>query len=253
MKVTFLGTAGGTLEKDKTYPAFLINNDLILDCGEGTTQKLLQLQIIHNIDYICLSHLHNDHFMGLFSLLWYYFINRRKELLHICGPPNTKDTINTILDLSNTPDSIKTFKIKYHEFNVSDDIQSIQWDTYMIDTIKVSHAIPTLGYRIEYKGKSICYSSDTKPDESLILLANNTDLFLCESTFPEKHSSLAHQLFHSTSADAGRMAAKSNSSMLALTHIAADFFGKEEEMVKEAKKYFKGKVILAESMKSVEI
>ena len=71
MKITFLGTAGSTLSEHRSYPAILINKDLLLDCGEGTTQKLLQVNAINTIKTIFFTHLHNDHLLGVFSLLWY--------------------------------------------------------------------------------------------------------------------------------------------------------------------------------------
>lgn len=39
MKITFIGTSGGFLGAEKSFPAILINDDLLLDCGEGTTQN----------------------------------------------------------------------------------------------------------------------------------------------------------------------------------------------------------------------
>lgn len=62
MKITFLGTAGSIMTENKSFPSILINNDLLLDCGEACTQKLLKLKFINTIDTICISHLHGDHF-----------------------------------------------------------------------------------------------------------------------------------------------------------------------------------------------
>ena len=116
MKVTFIGTAGSTAAKNKGYPAILINDDLLLDCGEGTTQKLVQINSIKNIKTICLTHLHMDHYLGLFSLLWYYWLHNRNDDLTLIGPIGTKDTVKKILSLVNTPESMmKSFKIIYKE------------------------------------------------------------------------------------------------------------------------------------------
>ena len=160
MKLTFLGTAGSTISVDRNYPAFLVNDDLLLDCGEGTTQQLLKNKSLTNkIKTICITHLHNDHFLGAFSLLWHYWISQRKEDIEIIGPPKLEKTFETILNLVNTPERMRSFKIHYKELKESDEIQDVKTD-YKIKAIKVNHGIEAFAYRIESENKSICYSGD---------------------------------------------------------------------------------------------
>ena len=63
MKATFLGTARSILTAEKSFPSILIDENLLLDCGEGTTQKLIQINSIGKVKSIYLTHLHADYFM----------------------------------------------------------------------------------------------------------------------------------------------------------------------------------------------
>ena len=254
MKITFLGTAGSTIAKKSTYPAILINNDLLLDCGEGTTQKLLQINQINAIKTICLTHLHNDHFLGLFSLLWYYWINGRKDDLNLIGPVGTQTSVITILKLINTPVSMmKSFHIRYNELEDTNKIEMIDNANYNINYVNVDHRISAFAYRIESEDKKICYSGDTRPIPSLEQIADNCNLLICESTFPDEMADFAHKHFHCTPSDAAKIAIKANCKKLILIHIPLQFRNQLEIFKLQAKKLFNKEVIIAEDLLEIVI
>ena len=68
-------------------------------CFFHNNKKLLQLKSINTINTICISHWHGDHFSGLFSILWYYWLSNRSADLNIIGPPQTKATTEKIFTL----------------------------------------------------------------------------------------------------------------------------------------------------------
>ncbi|MFX1277296.1 MAG: MBL fold metallo-hydrolase [Promethearchaeota archaeon] len=253
MKITFLGTAGSTISKDRGYPAILINDDLLLDCGEGTTQKLLQVNAIDSIKTIFLTHLHNDHLLGLFSLLWYYWIGNRKEELEIIGPVGMEKTIKSILKLINTPEAMMTsLQPKYRELQSMEEVQILQAN-YTIKYVDVDHRIPALACRIESNGKSVCYSGDTRPTNALISLADNCDLFICETTMPDNWSVFAHEHYHCTPSDAAKLGMNARCKKLVLFHIPSHFTNQMDKFRKQAEKIYKKDVIIAEDMMKLEI
>jgi ribonuclease Z len=253
MKITFLGTVGSFISKDRTYPSILINNNLLLDCGEGTTQNLLKIDMIQNITTICITHLHNDHFMGIFSLLWYYWINERKETLKIIGPADTKSTIEKILDLIHTPERMKSFEIEYIPLKDIIEIQSIEEENYTIKANKTSHLDPTFALRVEENGKSVCYSGDTKPIQGLITFFDNCNLLIHESTFPDEFQNLAHQLYHSTPHDIADIANKSNCINIALIHISPTFHDQIDKFYTQVRKHFTGTIFIPDDLSMLEI
>ncbi|MGV9199272.1 MAG: MBL fold metallo-hydrolase [Promethearchaeia archaeon] len=254
MKVTFLGTAGSFISEERTYPSYLVNEDLLLDCGEGTTQKLLKLGVIDKISIICISHLHNDHFLGLFSLLWYWYINRCRETLTLIGPPNTQKTIDKILDLIHTPKDMRTFNIQYKELNNGQETQKLEGtDNYEIQAYKMEHLEPTFGFKIRVGNRTVGYSSDSRPNDNLDKLAKDCDLLIGEATYPDSLKDLAFKHSHSSPSQMARTAENSNCPQLALVHISPVFHNELDKFKESASKVFNGEVIIPQDLDIIEL
>lgn len=250
LKLTFLGTAGSIISATRGYPAFLINDDLLLDCGEGTTQKLIQLDSIDTIKTICLTHRHLDHFIGIGALLWHFGLAKRKEPLEIIGSPGIEHTINTILDLAHTPDKLKPFKITYKELEDTEDVQIIG-GKYNLSSIQADHSIISFSYRVEFEGKSICYIGDTKPNPRLLKLVKNCNLIISEATLPDNLKKHAHDIGHSTPSDAAQIATEAGCDTLALVHISSYFQNQIDDFKKEAEAVFSKEVIIPEDLMEI--
>ncbi len=254
MKITFLGTTGSLMTENRTFPSLLINNDLFLDCGEGCTQKLLRLKAIDTINIICITHLHGDHFSGLFSLLWHYWLSNRTKDLTIIGPPHTKATTEKIFTLLNVPGGFGAFNfnIRFNELHDTNEIQEFKGD-YTIKSAKMDHAIIAFAYRIEKNNNSVCYSGDTRPIPHLVKLAENCEVFICESTLPDKYSKFADEYGHSTPTDAVKMARDANSQKLVLVHLYPLFAKKVVKSIKNLKEIFNKEIVIPDDLDTLEI
>lgn len=95
MKLTILGTAPGKSLLAKSHSAYLLEREdvkYLIDCGEGTTQKLLEKDLVNDeLDGIIISHLHPDHFVGLFMLLQTLYLNKRTKELKIYLPESVNE------------------------------------------------------------------------------------------------------------------------------------------------------------------
>lgn len=240
LRVTFLGTAGSMITKNRTNSAILIDEDLLIDCGEGTTQKLLSiLGDLSKIDNILISHGHADHINGIISLLWTMWLNRRTKGLTITGPDYIENQVTSLLRLVHTPLERLTFRINYR-------VNPPPLNN--VHTKLTIHNPTNYAYRIERAGKILCYTGDTGPSGDLVELAENCDLLIHEATFPDELSDLAHTLNHSTPSDAGLLASRANAKILALVHWPDIFEGNESLLVEQAAKNFSGKIILARDL-----
>jgi len=255
MKITFIGTAGGAMvTESRSSPSILINNDLLLDCGEGCTQKLLQLKTLDTINTICITHFHIDHYWGLFPLLVHYLFSFRTADLTIIGPPQTKATIGKIFAiLGGEGDSGRlNFNINFKELTDRDGVQEIKGD-YTLKCAKMDHAIISFAYRVEKNNQSVCYSGDTRPTQQLVKLAENCNVFICESTLPDKHLKLADKHGHSTISDTVKMARDANCQKLVLTHLLS-FFAKNMIKSKDKlKEIFNKEILFADDLLTLEI
>jgi ribonuclease Z len=105
-EVTILGSSSATpiFNRNPTSQALNINEHLyLIDCGEGTQQQMLRFDIkASRIDYIFISHLHGDHYLGLVGLLSSMHLNGRKKALYLFCPAHLKEIIDLQLKYSET-------------------------------------------------------------------------------------------------------------------------------------------------------
>src|ERR1700743_2416568 len=104
--VTILGSSSATpiYNRNPTAQALNINERFyLIDCGEGTQQQMLRFDVKSSrIDYIFISHLHGDHYLGLVGLLSSLHLHGRKKPLKIFGPAPLKEIIELQLRYSET-------------------------------------------------------------------------------------------------------------------------------------------------------
>ncbi len=79
------------------------DKQLMIDCGEGTQMQMIKYGIKHrNLDHIFISHLHGDHYFGLFGLISTFHLFGRDTPLHLYAPAELKELIAHQLRISNT-------------------------------------------------------------------------------------------------------------------------------------------------------
>ncbi|WP_139414755.1 ribonuclease Z [Chlamydia abortus] len=98
------------------------------------------------------------------------------------------------------------------------------------------------------KGDSIAVIADTLPCPSIVDLAKNARIMLCESTYLEEHSHLAESHYHMTAKQAATQALAAGAQQLVLTHFSARYLNSKEFEI-EAGKIFPN-VTAAEEFRS---
>ena len=98
------------------------------------------------------------------------------------------------------------------------------------------------------KGNKVTYSGDTTPCEEMIEFAKDSTLLIHESTYVNEDADKAKDNFHSTSSDAARIAKKSNSKQLVLTHFSTRYTSLDD-LLKEAKEIFENTKLEKDFMK----
>lgn len=97
LELFILGSSSATPTRDRHPSSQLLkieSEKILIDCGEGTQSQLLRYGLRHTgIDYICISHLHGDHYFGLIGLISTMSLMGRSKTLNILGPPPLRDII----------------------------------------------------------------------------------------------------------------------------------------------------------------
>jgi len=86
-------------------------------------------------------------------------------------------------------------------------------------------------------GRSLAFSSDTRPNPALTELARRADLLVHDATFTDKHAERAAETGHSTARQAARTAAEAGVGQLWLWHFSQRYRGAEAHLV-EAREVF---------------
>jgi len=196
--VTLLGTGTPGPRIDRFGPSTLVEAGglrLLFDCGRGTMQRIYQIdRNVSSFDKLFLTHLHSDHTTGIPDL-WItgYLFQRYENPLRIWG---TKGTVQMIAHLDKAFEIDR--KVRSEARFIPQLSEGIRMQAHDIDEgfvyeengvkvipFRVNHHDlysdePSLGYRIEYKDRSVVISGDTRYCENLIKYSENVDLLIHE-------------------------------------------------------------------------
>ncbi len=151
-ELTILGSSSATPIYNRNPTSQLLNINekyYLIDCGEGTQQQLMRFGFRYQkIDYIFISHLHGDHYLGLIGLLSSMHLNGRTKALQLFGPPELKE----ILDV-NFKHSLTTLRYPL-EFTATQAEQTaaiFQNSDVEVETIILNHRIACTGFKFTLK------------------------------------------------------------------------------------------------------
>ena len=194
-KVTLLGTGSPAPIMTRFGPGTLVQvngQNLVFDAGRGVTQRLLQSKLkLGQVDALFLTHLHSDHVVGIPDLWLTGWLQaafgQRKGPFVVYGPTGT---INLMEGLQKAYDwdiqtRIKDQKLPKQAVSVeASEIREgvvYEKDGVRVSAFEVNHGElikPAFGYRIDYGGRSVVISGDTKFNENLIKHATGVDLLI---------------------------------------------------------------------------
>ena len=226
--ITFLGTSGGLLAKDRSCAGVLVD-DTLLDCGFGVLKNIRRFGIpLDRVDRILISHAHADHCGDFVGIIWAMALERRKKPVQVVGASGTLDRLHTILDIYETPKELLR--------NLT-----VAWDPLEragIEYCEGIHFPENHAYRLhDGAGKSVVYTGDTAMSSRITDFARDADILIHESTFRGKDGTFARLTNHSTAPQAAVVARDADVKRLVLTHFTmppADI----RKALLEAKKIF---------------
>jgi len=210
IKFTVLGNSGAYPSIYNACSGYLVetqNAKILLDCGSGVYQRLIQRIDIKDLDAIVLSHLHSDHISDVLVLRYALQIrNLPKVKLFMPEKPEAESYI-----LKNAPQ----FDVQIIKENEKHQIKDIT-----LDFAQVKHSVMSFASRIRTDKNVIVYSGDTEYTPVLGEFAKWCDLFVCDASFSEKTYKKGAP--HASAKQAGQMAAEAEAAKLLLTHFSPE-------------------------------
>lgn len=150
-----LGSGSATPTRERNPSAQLIKigaAKILIDCGEGTQMQLLKYGVRHTgVDYICISHLHGDHYFGLIGLISTMSLMGRQQTLNIIGPPGLKDIMD--LQILHGGMSLK-FDIHFIPTNGNHPEHILSTDDFELSSFPLKHRIHCTGFLIKEAPRS---------------------------------------------------------------------------------------------------
>lgn len=130
------------------------------------------------ISNIFISHLHGDHFFGLFGLLSTMHLQHRTAPLHLFGPPGLAEILTTQFRYSHTQLS---FKLTFHELDTTVHEQIYEDKFITVHTLPMQHRVPCCGFLFREKPKLRHLLKDKLPafltPAQLIRLKHGDDIY----------------------------------------------------------------------------
>jgi ribonuclease Z len=269
IQVTLLGTGTPVPAMNRFGPSILVEagaQKFLFDAGRGALQRLAQLKVRwQDIDGVLLTHLHSDHVVG-FPDLWltgWLVGPGRDRPLRIWGPRGTKGMMSHLEQAYDFDIRIRLYDDRPPPDGVvilANDIEQgvvLEKAGLTITAFEVDHAPirPAFGYRVDYGGRSVVLSGDTRVSENLIRHAQGVDLLIHEVASPESfvragtrperaQSVIAH---HVTPEQAGEVFARTNPRLAVYSHIVQPDAG-EQDLILPTRKAYSGPLEVGEDL-----
>jgi len=241
-RVTLLGTGMPVPQPDRFGPSTLVeagSQKLLFDAGRGVTIRLYQLRVaLSKVGPLFLTHFHSDHTSGIPDVWLSGWLGgpwaRRTTPFHVIGPVGTKELMLNLEHAYAADIRIRTADEKYpaegikvvtEEFAAGGVIY--EKDGVRVTAFEVDHGDlvrPAYGYRIDYKGRSVVISGDTRFNRNVIKYGTGADVLIHEVAAarpellkdPQVQRVMAH---HTSPQEAGRVFSQAHPKLAVYTHL----------------------------------
>lgn len=269
MTVTLLGTGSPVPLADRNGPSTLVEANgqrLLFDMGRGHTVSLFRAKMpLGSINAHFITHLHSDHINGLPDLYLTGWIGvpfgNRKGPFVVYGPRGTADMMKNLhaafsedrrIRHADEHYTLEAAAVEAHDIGAGlvyekDGVKVTAFEVYHGDLIK-----PAFGYKVEYKGRRVVLSGDTKYSEEVLAQATGADLVIHEVATvagdPEaaiKANPVIREVLnhHTNPMEAGALFAKARPRLAVFSHIvmiSPTFSIPPEEILRQARKTYDG-------------
>jgi ribonuclease BN (tRNA processing enzyme) len=256
MRITVVGCSGSFPGPDSPASCYLVEAEgfrLLLDLGSGAVGALQNYAALGQIDAVCISHLHSDHCVDLcgFSVARIIHPGGALPRIPVYGPDRTELRLAQALDAEPAYDAgpvtghDRRFTDAFSFATISPAVMDI--GPLRVTAAPMNHPVQTFGFRVEHAGRSVAYSADTGQTETLVQLARDADVLLCEASFlePAAGTPALPQGLHLTARQAAQHAERAGAGKLVLTHLVP--WNDRDRTLAEASPAFSGPVSLASS------
>lgn len=159
--LTILGSSSAlpTSKRFSTAQALNVNeNYYLIDCGEGTQIQLRRNSIrFGKLNHIFISHLHGDHYLGIFGLISTFTLLKRKSDLHIYAHETLREMLDCQLKYQ---EGDLPFRIVFHPLKPDYPEKLLEDKRIMVYSFPLNHRIKTCGFLFQEKPRELNIKKD---------------------------------------------------------------------------------------------
>ena len=206
LSVALCGTGSPLPDPTRAGPCSVViagRHVFVVDAGEGGARNIALMGIpLGRVEALFLTHFHSDHIDGIGPLMLLRWTGRAATMpLPVRGPAGVEAVVAGFDAAYRTDAGYRTahhgariapqsgagataFPFALPALGTSTvvlDIDGVRVTAFQVDHGPVK---PAVGYRFDYKGRSIVFSGDTAPSPSLVKAAKGADLLVHEALQP---------------------------------------------------------------------
>jgi ribonuclease Z len=243
-----LGSSGAvpTAARDTTALVVRARRSICLvDVGGSPVQKLRRVGVDPlALTAVVVTHTHPDHVYGLPALVQGLLILGRRRPLPIHCRVEHADLIRRLLDLFGL--RREGFALPIVAIEPREGVRVLETADLAVRASPNAHGrMPNLAVRVEARGRSLVYSSDTRPCREVEALARDASALVHEATFSRPQPAQ----WHSTAREAGQVGRAAGARRLYLAHVGYTVHRALSAHVAAARRSFGGPVAMVRELR----
>ncbi len=280
-QVVLLGTGNPQPDPDRSGPATAVvvnGSAYLVDFGPGVVRRANAAAVEKgikaleptNLRVAFVTHLHSDHTVGYPDLIFSTWTIGRRVPLEVYGPKGIKAMTEHIIEAYRVDIETRTnadgnqrefpngYRVNAHEISAG----VVYKDANVtVTAFPTKHAMESYGYRFDTPDRSIVISGDTSPTQATIDACRGCDVLIHEANSlawlakrPETFQAFAAK-YHTTTVQLAELAAKAKPRLLVVYHAsialrpaASSIASSPEELLKEIKSHYGGRVVVGHDL-----
>ena len=273
-RLVLLGTGGGPTPKvARSAPAFAVVVDgvtYIVDCGNGVARQMAKAALpFRSLRAVFITHHHSDHnadYGNLFLLLWAAGLNAPVDAY---GPPPLARMTEQFLELNAYDIATRIADegrpllaplMRAHDIASAGEVYRDERVRVTCALVKHPPVVPAFAFRFDTPDRSIVFSGDTAPCDSLVELAQGADVLVHEVLYEPALDAICARLdnatrlrqhlldSHTTEKQVGVVARAAGVKCLVLSHFVPADSVADEQWREAAARDFDGKIVLGHDL-----
>jgi ribonuclease BN (tRNA processing enzyme) len=215
MQLRIVGSSPAWPNPGSACSGHLVEGRLLLDCGPGVLAKLREREDWPSVEAIAITHLHLDHWGDLVPWVWgtLFGPGADRQRTELWLPPDARSVLRPLLArLGGETILERAFAVSEYAVDEPFEAAGLRLTAHRV----LHYDVAAHGFRVEGE-RTLAYSGDSGPCDSLVELAADADLLLCEATLGEDDTEPTPR-GHLSATEALAVQRESGAQRLLLTH-----------------------------------